>query len=254
VPRPFCLDTGLGGGPVVSQRLAEKLHLQPQGTTKIGDPSGKGTLEVPLVRLAQLSVGEVVRTDVEAAVQPDSPLLEACDGVIGLSFFRDYLVTIDLRSQQLRIDRGKLSTTDDGVLPYTLDHGIPRVDMLLDGASLPVQIDTMGPGLNIPNALASKLKFAEPPRIVGMARTVSGSFEVRGGVVTNILSLGPYKFHQPFVEITSRFQTASLGLAFLHHFSITFDQNSQLVRFNSPERDIHVAPPQMRPPETPPHA
>jgi hypothetical protein len=209
---------------------------------------------VPLVRLTQLSVGGVVLKDVEAVVQPDSPLLQACDGVIGLGFFRNYLVTIDLRNQQLRIEQGKLVATDHGVLPYTLDHGIPRVDMMLDGASLPVQIDTMGPGLNIPDALAAKLHFAQPPRVIGMARTVSGSFEVRGGVVTDILSLGPYKFHQPFVEITSRFQTASVGLAFLRHFSITFDQKSQLVRFTSPEREIQVAPPQMRPPEAPPHA
>jgi hypothetical protein len=251
---PFCLDTGLGGGPVVSQRLAETLHLQTQGTRKIGDPSGRDALEVPVVRLAELSVGDVVLKDVEAIVQPDSPLLEECDGVIGLSFFRDYLLTIDLRNQQLRIARGQLNATDDGVLPYKLDHGIPRVEMMLDGAPLPTQIDTMGPGLNIPDALASKLHFAEPPRVIGMARTVSGSFEVRGGPVTNIFSLGPYKFRQPFIEITSRFPTASLGLAFLRQFSITFDQKSQLVRFTSPERDIRVSPPQMRPPELPPRA
>jgi hypothetical protein len=251
---PFCLDTGLGGGPAISHHLAEKLHLQSQETRKIGDPSGRDALEVPVVRLAELSVGDVVLKDVEAIVQPDSPLLEECDGVIGLSFFRDYLLTIDLRNQQLRIARGQLNATDDGVLPYKLDHGIPRVEMMLDGAPLPTQIDTMGPGLHIPDALASKLHFAEPPRVIGMARTVSGSFEVRGGPVTNIFSLGPYKFRQPFVEITSRFPTASLGLAFLRQFSITFDQKSQLVRFTSPEREIRVSPPQMRPPELSPRA
>jgi hypothetical protein len=246
-PWRFCLDTGLGGEPAVSAGLAAKLKLPAAGTTTVSDPSGQGAMQVALSSVDSMTIGEAQRRSLRVSVQDAAMSLPECDGVVGLSFFEGYVVTIDFPAQQLVLSHEALRPNADCVMPVVVDHGVPSVAMLAEGRLLRADIDTMSPGLRLPQAVAEELKFSDGLRPVGMARTVSGVVPIQGGVVDSPVLLAGYDFRGSFVEVNSRFATAGLGIAALRPFIVTFDLHAALVRFVSEKKEIRIAPPRMRP-------
>jgi hypothetical protein len=246
-PFQFCVDTGLTDRIVVSEELASRLNLAPIGQVSLGDPSGKAAISVKTVRLDSISIDSTTLTNVVSPIQPALAGPQDCQGVIGLPFFAGSLVTLDLPNRKLTIAPGELKAGEKGVLGYTMDGGLPSVDLRSGNHIFSALVDSMGPGLSIPAPLASQLHFSSPLRVVGMGRTVSGSFEIKGGVLADSLWLGSYNFQGSFIEVNSHFPTAGLGIAALRHFAITFDQRAKLVRFVSADTHIVIEPPQMRP-------
>jgi hypothetical protein len=210
-PSRFCLDTGLSGAALVSGGLARKLKLVPTGSTTLGGPTGKGAIEVATTRIDSIAVGDSLFRGVEAAIQPDSAMLGDCEGVLGLSLFRDLLLTLDLPKGELRLSHGSLLGGARGVLPYTSPHGIPQVAMTVGARTLRADVDTMGPGLSLPAATMQTLKLRAPAVRIGRGRTLGGDFEVQGAVVDDTLQLGPYSFRGSFVEFTRTLQRPIWG-------------------------------------------
>jgi hypothetical protein len=242
----FCLDTGFSGSAAVSEHLSKQLGLSATGSTEISDPSGRGAARVATVRLNRLSIAGIDRLNVEAAVQPDGPMTMACEGVVGLPFFKGRLLTLDMENGQLEAATGTLRPNDPDVLPYTSEDGIPQVTVKAGNSDIAADIDTMSQGFSLPTAWALKLHLESPLQVIGMGRTVSGEFEIRGAVVEDEVTVGPYNFKGSFMEFNSRFQKATIGLSALRHFALTFDQESGLVRLRAARRDITIAAPKMR--------
>ena len=95
-PFTFGIDTGTGTEGLVSPALAQALGLPATGgTVEAGDPSGRATRKLPLVRLAMLSVAGVDFRDVTATVYQASQAEGRCDGILGFTLFRDRLLTLD---------------------------------------------------------------------------------------------------------------------------------------------------------------
>ena len=169
----------------------------------------------------------------------------AREGVVGLPFFKGRMLTIDLENGQLDATTGALRSDDVDVVPLSFEDGIPQVTITAGRSNIAAHIDTMAPAFSFPVAWASKLQLAAPPQVIGMGRTVSGEFEIRGAIVEDELSIGPYSFKGAFIEFNSQFQKATIGLSALRHFALTFDQQSGLLRFNASRRDITIAAPKM---------
>jgi hypothetical protein len=244
----FCLDTGLGGAPVISAVLAAHLGLKSTGEDSISDPSGiSPPVKVNQSQLESLAIGDTVFTHVALTIQSNGPLMRDCEGVLGLSLFANYLLTLDLRRSRLSLEQGHLSAVDAGVMPFTLDHGIPTVKIRIGSRLLSAHIDTMAPGLSIPTAMAASIKMDEAPVVIGKGRSVNGDFDITGAAIDDDIVLANYTFHQSFVEFNSRFPSANIGLSVLRNFTLRFDLANGLVELISDKKVMQITPPRMGP-------
>jgi hypothetical protein len=82
------------------------------------------------------------------------------------------------------------------------------------------------------------VEFARNTEVLVRVQSQLSTFFQRGGVLKGELTLGGHIFKQPFVEIADQIPVGNLGAASLQDFAITFDQQHQLVRFQS-RRNTH---------------
>jgi len=254
-PFTFGIDTGTSSDALVAPALAESLGLEAAGTVQAGDPSGKNPRQLPLVRIARLSVAGVDFQRLTAAVYTPSQAEGRCDGILGFALFRDWLLTLDSPGSRLTLEKGKLAPSTDGsVVPFRAPDGVPVVDLHVGGETIPAVVDSRGQGLAIPAARAEQLRRVGDPVVIGRGRTISGEFEVRGAQLADDVQLGDFRIHQPFVAFHPSFPIGNLGAAVLRQLVVTFDQRSMLLRLQAPERTLVLPRPQPRGPPPAPDA
>jgi predicted aspartyl protease len=242
-PFRFVIDTGTGGDAFVSSELAFQLGLPQSGQMRLSDPSGKGSRRVPLVILQSLQVAGVEFTGVKAAVHNLSNDEGLCQGLLGFTLFRQYLLTLDYPNHRMMLTTGEL--TRDGersVLPFRMPDGIPLVPLDVGGTTIEAQLDSGGAGLSLPEGLATRLKFSSDPASFSNAHSLSTRFQLKAGQLAADVHFGAYTFQHPFVEINPAFPLANFGACPLQIFIVTFDQKNTLVRFESSRRILHLAP------------
>jgi hypothetical protein len=100
-PFLFGIDTGAQAGPHIDSSLVEKLKLKSSG-------QGRNPQTVDTVKLDSVAIGNLRFTDVTAISRnyKNSPRPMKVDGILGLSLFSEYLVTLDFPAKLLRIERG----------------------------------------------------------------------------------------------------------------------------------------------------
>src|SRR5271168_3171073 len=103
----LCVDTGLGGAPIIGAELAARLNLRPHGTVSVSDPSGLAPLTLTTSQVDSLAIGDVVFHHIEVTIQPDRRAMRDCQGVVGLGLFSGYLVTLDLPQSRLVLEKGQ---------------------------------------------------------------------------------------------------------------------------------------------------
>jgi hypothetical protein len=244
-PIQLCLDTGLGGPIVLSATVAKNLRLPLGISTTLSDPSGNGSISVLTTKIESVEIAGATFTSLDAAIQPDSPMMEDCAGVVGLDLFKDYVATVDLAHGELRLDHTKLSADQPDVIPYASDHGVPQIQIRVGKQLLPAHLDTMGRGLSLPESELAILHLSTPPTSIGMGHTVSGDFEIKGAVVDDTIQVGSYSFQGSFVEFTSHFSTVNVGLAALRTFTLRFDSARHLVQIESSEPHVVIHAPRV---------
>jgi hypothetical protein len=248
-PFTFGIDTGTGGQTLVTPELASQLKLEPIGEAQIGDPTGLNKRSAPIFKLPSLEVAGVVFKDVEAVQFQPSQREGQVDGILGFVLFRDYLLTLDYPQQRLTLASGNLKPdADDTVVPFTMAHNVPTVQLTVGTQKIDAHIDSRGIGLSVPDTFASGLKFIADPIVIGRGRTASNEFEIKGGQLAADVRLGGYTFPQPFIEITPLLPTANVGARALQHFAVTFDQKNLLVKLVAKDKAIVLPPPPPRRP------
>lgn len=98
--RPFAVDTG-ATYTVISQKLADALQLRPTTTTpRITLQTANGRIQVPLLTLDSLAIGNLESSHITAAIHQfdDDSIIE---GLLGLNFLNRFQMTIDARARQL---------------------------------------------------------------------------------------------------------------------------------------------------------
>jgi hypothetical protein len=261
-PYRFIIDTGTGADAFVSPELADELRLPAAAEAVVNDPSGQGGLRVPVVLLESIGLAGVEFSSVKAIRHAVTGEAGSCQGLLGFTLFRDYLLTLDFPNRQVLLTVGAL--TPDGektVLPFHMPEGVPITSLRVNGQSVEAQLDSGGGGLTFPEELAAHQKWEIPPVAFATGRTLTTRFEIKAAKLASDVTVGKYTFTHPVVEIHPAFPLVNFGSPPMQSFAITFDQKSLLVRLEA-DRDHFTltAPPsptrltnQPKPVPPPPH-
>jgi Aspartyl protease len=244
-PFRFVIDTGTGGDALVTRELAAELGLPTVGRTTLSDPSGQGSRKVPIVLLESLEFAGVRFPNVRAVSYPFFAEAGTCQGLLGFTLFRDYLLTLDFPNRVVSLAVGSL-TPDGGksVLPFRMPEGVPIAYLKVGGLDpVEAQLDSGGGGLMLPEKLAAQLKYDIAPVVFASGRSVSTQFQMKAAKLASDVKLGRYTFTHPVVEIYPAFPRVNFGSPPMQIFAITFDQKNLLVRFASNQRKFSLGPP-----------
>jgi predicted aspartyl protease len=233
-PFRFVVDTGTGGQAFITPELADRLELPQAGRTGLTDPSGRGQKDVPVVLVQSLQVAGVEFKGIKAIRHSLAGEDGSCQGLLGFTLFRDYLLTLDYPNRRLTLTPGALETDGEGsVLAFRMPDGVPIATLFIDGLRVEAQLDSGGDGLSLPEELASRLKFAVDPVAFATGQSFSTRFQVKAAKLASTVQLGRYSFPKPFVEVLSAFPLANFGACPMQNFALTFDQKNLLVRFDA---------------------
>jgi Aspartyl protease len=231
-PYQFVIDSGAPDLLRVSSDLAENLHLEQTGTVRSGDPTGKNATDVSLVRVGRVDIGGATFEGIDAAVGARLGQLDP-DGIIGLGLFSGLTATFDYPRERLRLSREPLPAGGDHVIPFTMDRGVPQIEIEAAGVPLRVDVDTGGPAiLTVPGD--NELIFESEPAVVRRGRTATNEFDVRAADLGGELRIAGWALHKPTVEVVDVLPIASIGALLLRQYEVTFDMaNNRLALAHS---------------------
>jgi len=157
----------------------------------------------------------------------------AVDGILGFGLFAGYTVTFDYPGGRLRLDPVELPPVDgDRILAYTDEDGIPSIHIQVDSLDMVAHVDagSMG-GFILPERLLSRLPLSAEPTVIGRARTVSNTFEIKGAPLRGTLRIGGFEFADPKLEFQPIMPDANVGSRILKDFRLSFDTKNKRIRF-----------------------
>jgi len=233
-PFRFQVDSGFGGLIEVTPALAQKLALPVIGESIAGDPSGKNQKTVRVLHAESVDVGAAHFGQLD--VSEGGPHFEGIDGVIGLQLFNSLTVTFDYPNSQFEVGGGGLPAADGAkILSYTVEHGVPTIEINVAGVKVKTDIDSGSPALlSMPLSLAKSLPLAEEPRVVGHGRTVGNEFDIYAAPLNGEAHVGAITLTNPRVDFVEIFPVGNLGFRFLKDYVVTFDPANHRVRFVKP--------------------
>lgn len=238
-PFRFIVDTGTGGDAMVTSELAHQLDLPLAGEARLNDPTGQGGQNAPIRKLETLRVAGVDFYSVKA-VEHELPNSDgACQGMLGFTLFRDFLLTLDYVNGRLDLAEGELSPDGEkSVLPFRMPEGVPIARLKIGDREVEAQIDSGGAGLSLPERLVPQLRLAAQPTVFAKGESLSTRFQIKVAKLATDVHLGDITIDQPWVEINPAFPLANFGSCPLQHFVVTFDQENKLVRLDGPRKRI----------------
>jgi hypothetical protein len=260
-PYRFIIDTGTGADAFVSPELADELKLPAEGEVVLNDPSKQGAERAPIVMLPSIEIAGVKFWWVKAVRHAVTGEAGTCQGLLGFTLFRDYLLTLDFPKRQVLLSEGALAP-DGGktVLPFRMPDGVPIAPLRVSGLSMEAQFDSGGGGLTLPESLAAHQKWDIAPVVFATGQTMTTRFEIKAAKLASDVNVGKYTFTHPVVEIHPAFPLVNFGSPPMQSFAITFDQENLLLRLEADhDHFILMAPPsptrltnQPKPPPPPP--
>jgi predicted aspartyl protease len=245
-PYRFIIDTGTGADVLVTPSLAEQLGLPTVGHATLGDPSGQGGKRVPILLMDSVELAGVRFENVRAVESAFFAESGTCQGLLGFTLFRDFLLTLDFPNRKVILADGSL-TPDGGknVLPFRMPQGVPIASLKVDGLQpVEAQLDSGGGGLVLPESLAEHLRYDVAPVEFASGQSVATCFKMKLAKLDADVKVGRYTFTHPVVEIHPAFPLVNFGSPPMQMFAITFDQKSLLVRFVAKDKKFTLqAPP-----------
>jgi hypothetical protein len=244
-PYRFIIDTGTGADAFVSPELAEELHLPVAGEASLNDPSHEGTQHVPVVLIPHLQIAGVDFYNIRAVLHRVTDEAGSCQGLLGFTLFRDYLLTLDFPQRLVRIEQGALQPDGErNVLPIRMPEGVPITTLRVSDQMVDAALDSGGGGLTIPESLASHLKWDIDPVVFATGQSVTTRFNIKAAKLASDVHIGRYTFTHPVVEIHPAFTRVNFGSPPMQSFAITFDQKNLLVRLKADDDHLLLlAPP-----------
>src|SRR5262249_49068270 len=124
-----------------------------------------------------------------------------------------------------------------GALPadaiaYTAEHGVPAIEIDVNGRSFKVDIDSGSPAeVTLPKSAANSLTLESEPAVVGRGMTADGPFEVYGATLRGEVHVGAMTLTNPRLDFVDVFPVGNLGSRFLSKLVVTFDPKNRRVSF-----------------------
>jgi hypothetical protein len=233
-PFLFLIDTGAGGPPArADAELVRRLGLRQAGQADSADAGGAAA-RIDRVVLDRVELGSLAADHVEALARDynGSTYLPHIDGILGLNFFSDVLLTLDFAHGQIRLARGALPPADGRtILDYVLVDGNPAITVRIGARPVQVLLDTGDiRALDLPSEWLRSMPLASFPRLAGTSGSISGTVGLREVALAEPLTIGRYRFDRPLVTFADEYREANLGSAFLRAFTVTIDQRNRRVR------------------------
>jgi hypothetical protein len=233
-PFLFLIDTGAAGEPArADSSMVKRLSIRIGGSAEASDASG-AEASVDRVVLESVGLGGLTVHNV-AALSRDyggPSYLPRIDGILGIEFFRDKLLTLDFPHRRVIIADGALPKPDgESVLSYELIDGNPYIDAELGGRRIKAIVDTGDiRAVDVPSTWLQTMHLSSFPRVVGTGSGVSGSIGLREVELADPLKIGRYSFTHPLVTFADEYREANIGSTIWQHFAITIDQKNRRIR------------------------
>jgi hypothetical protein len=232
-PFRFGVDTGASGYLVVKPDVAQTIGLAIVGEAMAADPSGRNPVPVHLYQADSVSFGDLTYKGVSASsISIGGPMAEL-DGIVGIAFFRDLLVTLDFGRGRLTAQAGALPPPNDrDVVAATIEpSGLFSLPLRIGDKLEMVHLDT-GNGrqaLFLPQADMAGLPVSGEPRELGVARTVSQEIHIMGADLAVPVTIGTTRL--PITQVAYPSVTVgNLGSAGLQGLAVTLDAVNGRVR------------------------
>ena len=104
--------------------------MQPVGQALAGDPSGGEPRPIPIYQVESLAFGALNFTGVSTTPITLGGPLAGLDGIIGIGFFQDFLLTFDYPGGRLSAGPGALPAANGAdILDFTLERGLITIPL-----------------------------------------------------------------------------------------------------------------------------
>lgn len=227
----FGFDTGAPGGPGMDESVIKARKLKRIGDANISDPSLKNVLTVGLYELRNLKIGNITIDKWVVAADPprEKRRLAEPDGIIGLTAFAGYVVTIDYPGRRILFTKGRLPEPD-GRSSFHYKGGIPGVTLSLEGHEIDAHIDTGNAryGLIIPEKLAAQLSGYAKRFPIGVARTVNNKFDLMAMPLSDSRA-GDFPLYAGTAAFPSVAGKANIGSLILQDMVVKVDPANAIV-------------------------
>jgi hypothetical protein len=248
---PYRFDIETGAREIgISRAVAESLGLR-----RIGGPD-----DYREYHLDSISVGSATFHDMPVAQLPQG--VNGVDGVLGLPFYQNVLLTIDYPGRLVRFSRDALPAPNGAdILPLVRIDAYWGVAVRLAGKTFDAVLDTQNSGsIGVPPSIADVLPFTGGLQTIGRARGTFGVIDIRGGKLAGDLVIGRYTFPTPFMDVMQlppEFPNRpNIGTHLLDNFVVSIDQRHARLRLSRagdpvvrlPEPERGRGPPPSGPP------
>ena len=239
-PFELLIDMGMSFRSALSNTLIRELELPFVDSVATPD----GAKESSIVDVGTLAIGDATFSPVQAIRNDFGAGDNGPRGILGLTLFKDCLLTIDFPKQRVSFESGELVRLDGETIEYSANgepDGSITVMLSVTGIPAKARLDPGTPALiTLLNKFQKKLPLKGKPRVVGIARTPKGEVEVRSAVLDGVLKLGRHEWTNPPIDFADLgpmldFDAGIIGSHLLKDFAITVDQKNHRVWFRRGE-------------------
>jgi hypothetical protein len=228
----FIFDTGTEG-IVLSETVAQQLQLTGEGFTLTGRPNDPNPVQARNIQGIALAANgwRVAEQSGIALKTEDIFLPPGVAGIVSLSTFKGYLVTIDYGQSKIILRKGELSPKDRQVFAVDMQQ-IVATNIMVNGISVPAHLDSGGPeALTFPWEWQALLNLKGEPKKFAKAMTGSGEVELYKAQLSGSVVVGGITLMDPMITLVSGgFEAANIGYPFLREYLLTIDAAHQLAR------------------------
>ncbi|HMR91828.1 MAG TPA: retropepsin-like aspartic protease [Chitinophagaceae bacterium] len=238
-PYNFLFDTGSPGLLKLDERLFKQWELPVIDSVRAGDGSGVNAQVFPVTAIAKLELGDFVITNSHAMVRNYNTRAgtDSIDGVIGMEFFNGVLLEFRFDADQLIIQKGSLRKGAPGVQETVYRNGVPATKINVAGKEIQADFDTGNMGwLTLHANTVTTDMMATQPRVIGTAKTVANTFEIKEVQLKEAAGIGGLLFEKPTVVLNEMLRHANMGIKFLRQMNIVFDKKNSLVKLVKAEQ------------------
>ncbi len=229
----FIFDTGTNG-ILLNDSIVKFHNLKAIGSKVIESPNGNVKEKVKSVIIPSLKFNGLNLKNIEAiAVKPQDIFSPNAIGIIGISAFNGYIITIDYQNTKLIFKKGELKPNNNSI-PIEADN-ILEAKINLNGKKVLAHFDCGAPGyIAIPMEWKSELKLKSEPVLIGKGKTPGGEFEVYASQLDGEITIGKLVLKDTQITlVTSGFPAINLGMEFFKKHSISIDGKNKLLQIES---------------------